>query len=182
MSKILKILLVVILFIGFFEAGLIASYTIVTSDVPDVKGLIDLQVDTISGIFSAENVNNVLIKDPNSINITNKADVAQQLQNLSTVDGVSYDQLNVTTPQNTDEDEISVNITTFGFSTPTTGSNQIILSNSPDYKILASAQAKLTDRGYEIDVNTIQIVSILKLYSDSITGTSTSNSDSNSSI
>ena len=178
MSKILKIILVVILFIGFFEAGLIASYTIVTSDVPDVKGLINLQVDTIAGIFSSENVNNALIKDPNSINITNKADVAQKLQDLSTVDGVSYDQLNVTTPQSTDENEISVNITTYGFSTPTSGSNQIILSNSPDYKILASATAKLTDGGYKVDVNTIQVVSILKLYNNSTVSNNSNTSNS----
>ena len=64
MVKPLRIILVVIVFIAFFEVGLISSYTIVTTDIPDVKGLIDVQIDKILSIFSPSNVNKVLIKDP----------------------------------------------------------------------------------------------------------------------
>ena len=41
MGKVLRILLVIVLFIIFFEVGLFSSYTIVTAEVPDVKGLIE---------------------------------------------------------------------------------------------------------------------------------------------
>jgi len=164
MSRTLKIILILLLFIGFFEAGLLSSYTIITSEAPDVKGLIDLQINTIGEIFSSENINSVLIKDPEQINITNKIDVAENLSRLAKVDGVTVDNFNVTT-YSSSGDGMVINITTLGYSSPNTKSGQIILSGTPDYIITATALANKTNRGITVDTNTIKIISILKLHS-----------------
>ena len=47
--KLSRVLIVIVLFVAFFEVGLMSSYTIVTSEVPDVQGLIDMQVEKITG-------------------------------------------------------------------------------------------------------------------------------------
>ena len=85
MAKALRIILVVVLFVVFFEIGLFSSYTIVAAEAPDIEGLIDMQISKITGIFNSDNVNNVLVKDPTVVNITNKRDVAQSLEDLSKV-------------------------------------------------------------------------------------------------
>ena len=163
MPKILKIIFILLLFIGFFEAGLLSSYTIITSEAPDVKGLIDLQINTIADFFSSENIGNVLIKDPEQINITNKIDVAENLSALAKVDGVDIENFNVSTYGGYDG-EINVTISTLGFSSPNTSSGQIILSGTPDYLITAEAMANRTNGRVKVDVNTLKVISILKIH------------------
>ena len=90
-SKILKVVLIIVLFIVFFELGLFSSYTIVTAEAPNVQGLIDMQVSKIQEMFSPDKVNEALIKDPSPVNITNKKDVALKMESLSKVDGVNVD-------------------------------------------------------------------------------------------
>lgn len=190
MPRALKIILIILLFIGFFEAGLLSSYTIITSEAPDVKGLIDLQISTIADFFSSENINSVLIKDPQKINITNEDDVATNLSALAKVDGIDINSMNVTTYSNTENGQIDVNITALGFSSPNTTSGQIILSGTPDYLITATAKANVTSSGTIIDLSTIKILSILKLFGGSNNSTingstvnaGSSNSDSNGNI
>jgi hypothetical protein len=170
MPKALKIILILLLFIGFFEAGLLSSYTIVTSEAPDVKGLIDLQINTIMELFSTENINSVIIKDPEKINITNKIDVSKKMTDLAKVDGVDLDDFNVTTYSSSSEGKISVNITALGYSSPNTGKGPIVLSGNPDYIIKASAIANNTNKGIVIDLSTIKIISILKFYNETSDG------------
>ena len=55
-SKVLRIILIVVLFIIFFEVGLVSSYTIVTSEAPNVQGLIDMQISKIAGMFTPEKI------------------------------------------------------------------------------------------------------------------------------
>ncbi|WP_224425057.1 hypothetical protein [Methanobrevibacter sp. TMH8] len=190
MPRALKIILIILLFIGFFEAGLLSSYTIITSEAPDVKGLIDLQISTIADFFSSENINSVLIKDPQKINITNEDDVATNLSALAKVDGIDINTMNVTTYSDTENGEIDVNITALGFSSPNTTSGQIVLSGTPDYLITATAKANVTSSGIIIDLSTIRILSILKLFggtnNSTINGSTvnagSSNSNSNGTI
>ena len=132
MAKALRIILVVVLFVVFFEIGLFSSYTIVAAEAPDIEGLIDMQISKITGIFNSDNVNNVLVKDPTVVNITNKRDVAQSLQDLSKVDGVN--------------------------------SSQIVISQDPSYKIVAEGNATFKGGSLVVDVDSITIQSILKLY------------------
>ena len=60
-NKIVRILLIIVLFIVFFELGLFSSYTIVTAEAPNVQGLIEMQVSKVQEMFSPEKVNDVLM-------------------------------------------------------------------------------------------------------------------------
>lgn len=164
-NKILRILLIVVLFVAFFELGLFSSYTIVTAEAPNVQGLIDMQISKIQGIFSPENVNEVLIKDPTEVKISNKKDVGLKMEELSQVDGVNVNSMNITTYDDLDNNEnITVNIEALGYASPNSTSGQIIISQNPSYKVIASAQAGFKENGLRVDVNTMTITSILKLY------------------
>ena len=163
-NKIVRIILIIVVFIIFFEVGLISSYTIVTAEAPNVPGLIDMQVDKISSIFNPENVNEVLVKDPTPLKISNKKDVALQLESLSKVDGVNIDSMNITTYDDTDNENLTVNIEALGYASPNSTSGQIIISQDPSYKLIATGSATYKGTGLMVDTNTIVITSVLKLY------------------
>jgi len=164
MSKILKFLLIIFLFIGFFEAGLISSYTIVTSKAPDIKGLIDLQIETITGFFSPENINEFIVKDPDPVQISNKIEVAQKLTSIARVDGVNIQNINATTFQNPNSEFFELTIIAVGYAPPNETSGQIILSGEPQYRITATANGKFTYSGAEIDLDSIKVISVLNIY------------------
>lgn len=164
-SKILRIVLIIVLFIVFFELGLFSSYTIVTAEAPNVQGLIDMQISKIQEFFNPEKVNEALIKDPTPVNITNKKDVALKMESLSQVDGVNVNSMNITTFDDVDDNEnVTVNIEALGYDSPKSTSGQIIISQEPSYKVIATAQASKKENGLRVEVNTISITSILKLY------------------
>ena len=71
-SKVLRIILIVVLFIIFFEVGLVSSYTIVTSEAPNVQGLIDMQISKIAGMFTPEKVNDFKNKIQDRVNKARK--------------------------------------------------------------------------------------------------------------
>ena len=163
-SKVLRIILIVVLFIIFFEVGLVSSYTIVTSEAPNVQGLIDMQISKIAGMFTPEKVNNVLIKDPSPVNITNKKDVALKMESMSQVDGVNVDSMNVTTYDDTSKGNFTVTIEALGYASPNSNSGQIVISKVPSYKIIAKGNASYKENGLTVDERTIVINSILKLH------------------
>ena len=163
-NKILKIVLIIVLFIVFFELGLFSSYTIVTAEAPNVQGLIDMQVSKIQEFFNPEKVNDVLIKDPTPVNISNKKDVALKMESLSQVDGVNVNSMNITTFDDTDNENLTVNIEALGYDSPKSSKGQIIISQDPSYKVIATGQATFKENGLRVDPNTLQITSILKLY------------------
>ena len=163
-SKILRVILIIVLFIVFFELGLFSSYTIVTAEAPNFHGLVDMQISKIHDFFSPQKVNEALIKDPTPVNISNQKDVALKMESLSQVDGVNVDSMNITTFDDTDNKNITVNIESLGYATPNQTSGQIVISQSPSFKVLATGQAKYGENGLRVDENTIAITSILKLY------------------
>ncbi|MCK9151123.1 hypothetical protein [Methanobacterium alcaliphilum] len=172
MSRIIKFILFLAFFLVFFEAGLIASYTIVTSEAPDVEKLIDMQIDRISALLAiGEGVNDVLIGSPESLNVTNMDLVAESLKNKSKLNGVDVQSINVTTYGDTSEEVISLNITAKGYKETQSGGNksggQIVITPTENYIITASASGKSKNNGVEIDVNTIKIVSVGRLYTNS---------------
>ena len=164
MSNIVKFFLIVLLFIGFFEVGLISSYTIVTSKVPNVKGLIDLQVETISNLFNPSNINEIIVRDPDVVEVANRIEVAERLKFLAKIDGVNLNSINSTTYQSSKNDPFEVSITALGYGGVETRSGQIILTQDPQYKITATATAKYTGKTIEINVDTIKITSVLNIY------------------
>ncbi|MBQ8016518.1 MAG: hypothetical protein IJ258_00270 [Methanobrevibacter sp.] len=163
-NKILRVVLIIVLFIVFFELGLFSSYTIVTAEAPNVQGLIDMQISKIQEIFSPEKVNEALIKDPTPVNITNKKDVALKMETLSKVDGVNVDSMNLTTYDDTDNKNLTVNIEALGYASPNSTSGQIVISQDPSYKVIATGQASYKGDGLRVDEDTVTITSILKLY------------------
>ena len=164
MSNIIKFFLIILLFIGFFEAGLISSYTIVTSKVPDVKGLIDLQIETISNLFNPNDISDMIVKDPDLVNVSNKIGLADKLKSLTKIDGVNVNSINATTYQSSTSEPFKLTITALGYAGSNTTSGQIILTQDPQYKITATAIGRYTDNGVEIDINSIKIISVLNIY------------------
>ena len=162
--KISRIILIVLLFFVFFEIGLFSSYTLATGDVPDPGELIGMQVNTISSIFSPENVGGLLIKDPDNINVTNRYELADKVSEVADVDGVNVENMTITTVDDTNKEEFNVTITAFGYSKPSSKSGSIIISNEPDYKIICTAIAKYTINGIEVDLDTVTVDSILKIF------------------
>ena len=163
-NKIVRIVLIIVLFLVFFEVGLISSYTIVTSEAPNVKALIDMQISEITGLLSPQKVNDALIKDPTRVNISNKKDVALKMEELSNVDGVNVDSMNVTTYDDTDNSNFTVTISALGYESPNSTSGQIVISQTPSYKVIANGNASFKSSGLVVDVNTMNINSVLKLY------------------
>ena len=163
-SKVLRIILIIVLFIVFFELGLFSSYTIVTSEAPNIQGMVDMQISKIQETLNPEKVNEALIKDPTPLNISNKKDVGLKMEELSNVDGINVDSMNITTYDDTDQKNLTVSIEAFGYASPNSTSGQIIISQTPSYKVIASAHASFKDNGLRVDENTITITSILKLY------------------
>ena len=165
-NKVVRIILIIVLFIVFFELGLFGSYTIVTSETPNIQGLIDMQVSKISGIFSPEKVNEVLIKDPTPVSISNKKDIALRMEELSNVDGVDYDSINVSTYEDPDNHRIFLinDIESLGYASPNSTSGQIVISQIPSYKIIATGVASYKGTGLNVDRNSVTINSVLKLY------------------
>ena len=163
-NKYVRIILIIILFIVFFEVGLFSSYTLVTAEAPNIQGLIDMQIDKISNFFSPEKVNEALIKDPTPVTISNKKDVAMMLENLSKVDGVNVESMNVTTRDDPDNENMTVSIEALGYASPNSTSGQIIISQEPSYKIIAAADASYRGSGLRVNTDSITITSVLKLY------------------
>ena len=163
-NKVLRIILIVVIFIIFFEVGLISSYTIVTSEAPNVQGLIDMQISKITGMFTPEKVNNMLIKDPTPVNITNKKDIALKMESMSQVDGVNYESMNITTYDDPNKSNFTVTIEALGYDSPNSTSGQIVISKVPSYKIIAKGNATYKDNGLTVDERSVVINSILKLY------------------
>ncbi|WP_405267314.1 hypothetical protein [Methanobrevibacter sp.] len=163
-NKVVRIILIIVLFIAFFEIGLFSSYTIVTAEAPNIQGLIDLQIDKITTFFNPETVNEALIKDPTPVNITNKKDVAMKLEELSKVDGVNVESMNISTRDDTSNKNLTVSIEALGYASPNSTSGQIVISQDPSYKIIAVGDATFRGNGLMVNPNSITITSVLKLY------------------
>lgn len=163
-NKYVRIILIILLFVVFFEVGLFSSYTIVTAEAPNIPGLIDMQIDKITNFFSPEKVNEALVKDPTPVKITNKKDVAMKMEELSNVDGVNVESMNVTTRDDTDNENLTVSIEALGYASPNSTSGQIIISQDPSYKIIAAADATYKGGGLRVNTNSMTITSVLKLY------------------
>lgn len=168
MSRILKIILFIVGFALFFEAGLICSYTIVTSQPPDVGKLVNMQLEEISSFFNFGS-NNVL-SNQETITILNPYDVANALNSSGNVNSIDVQSLAAITSQDTSSgNNITVNITATGYNDVTSGSNtsSIVISPNSTYSIVATATGETTSKGIMIDLSTIKITSVKKLYTNS---------------
>ena len=173
MNNIVKGILLLILLVVFFEAGLISSYTIVTGQPPDVNKLLNSQLEEISSLLSLLHGSNSNKQE--TIKILNPDDVANALQNKSSLDGVNIQTLTAYTNESTSNDKINITLTVTAYKTTTTGGNvtngSIIIRPNETYSITATAIGKTQSGGILVDINSIVITSVRKLYSNSGNGT-----------
>ncbi len=165
MSRAVKIILFLIFFALFFEAGLFASYTIVTQQPPNPGDLIEMQINGISSLF---NLGTPKIATPNNLKIINKNEVVEALKAKSGVDGINLETLTAQTYQDTDDGNITVNITAMGYkddkSGGTSNKSTIVIKSNETYSITATAVAVTKMEGVQIKVGTIVITSTRILY------------------
>lgn len=173
MNNVVKVILIIVLFIVFFEAGLVSSYTIVTGQPPDIYELINSQIEQINSfIKQLQGSGNSTQK---AINITNQDEVAKNIQNKTGMDGINLQTLSTYTNESTSKDQINVTITVMAYKTTTTGGNvtngSIVIKPNETYSITATAIGKTDNGEIKIDINTIIITTIRKLYTNSVNGT-----------
>jgi len=167
LSRAVKIILFLIFFAVFFEAGLFASYTIVTQQPPNPADLIEMQINGVASLFNL----GPKIATQKNLNILNEDEVVEALKIKTGIDGINLQSLSAQTYQDTDEDTINVNITAMGYKDSQTGgktgnasSGPIVIKSNETYSITATAVAKPKTSGVQIDVGSIVITSTRVLY------------------
>ena len=161
----MKIILFIIFFAVFFEAGLISSYTIVTSQAPDVGKLIGLQIEEVTSFLSFGSGSKI-INTQGNMNISNYQNVASELTNKTSYD-INIQSLTAQTSGSTKSTVFPINITAIGYQNQVSGSNTtaVVITANQTYSITASANASYDINGNLIvDVGTIQITSTSVLY------------------
>ncbi|OPX59162.1 MAG: hypothetical protein A4E25_01322 [Methanobacterium sp. PtaB.Bin024] len=165
MSRAIKIILFLVFFFIFFEAGLFASYTIVTQQPPNPNDLIEMQ---LNGISSLLNLNTPKIATQNNLEIVNKDEVANALEAKTGVDGINLETLSAQSYQDVDDENITVNITAVGYKDSQSGTSSntstIVIKSNETYSITATAMAAPATDGVKINVATIVITSSRIIY------------------
>ena len=72
--------------------------------------------------------------------------------------------MNVTTYEDANNNNFTVTIEALGYASPNSTSGQIVISQTPSYKIIAKGNATYKDTGLEVDERSVTINSVLKLY------------------
>lgn len=173
MNSVIKYFLLFLLCVVFFEAGLVSANTIVSGEAPDIGKLINMQLEQINSLIQLlQGSKNSTQK---SIDINNENDVVQSIQNKSNMDGVNLQTLSAHTNESTSNDQINVTITLMAYKTTTTGGNgtngSIIIRPNETYSITATATGKVESGGITVDINSLVITTVRKLYSNTENGT-----------
>lgn len=99
----------------------------------------------INGISSLFNLGTPKIATPNNVKILNKNEVVEALKAKTGVDGINLETLTAQTYQNTNDANITVNITAMGYrddkSGGTTNVSTIVIKSNETYSITATAVA-----------------------------------------
>ncbi len=172
LPRILKFVLFLLLFGLFFEAGLFSSYTIVTSQPPDVGNLINMQTSKIAAIWESISFGSNDGNSTNTLKILNGDPVIQTLKNKTGLNGVNLETMTATSDDDLNKKEILVVINAMGYkdtvsgggSGNKSGGGQIVITATEKYALTATAMAKKKTRGVEIIPNTIKVTSLKKIY------------------
>ena len=175
MSRILKIILFIVGLIVFFEIGLFASYSLISSDSANPVDLVSVQLNGISdfvGSFSGVKD----INDQNSMNITNDDDVALLLNNMTNLSV----NLNSVTAKVSSDDPGNQTVTITATATKdaqVTSGGAIEIVPEQTYSITATAIGEVYSSGKEkINTSSISIKEKILLYNQN------NNTSSNQSI
>ena len=173
MNSLIKYFLLILLCVVFFEAGLVSANTIVSGEPPNIGNLINMQLDGINSLIKLLEGSHNATQE--SIQINNENEVAQAVENKSGMDGINLQTLSAHTNESTSKDQINVTITVMGYKTTTTGDNvtngSIVIRPNETYSITATAIGTTENGGITIDVNSIIITTVRKLYSNTVNGT-----------
>ena len=172
MSKILKILLFVVGIFIFFEIGLFASYTLISSGHVDPVELVSVQINEASdfiGSFTGEKN----LKDQNTLNITNNENlVLNNLTNLSV-------NLNSVTAKVSSDDTGNQTVTITALASKdvqVSSGGAIIIAPEQTYSITATAIGEVYSSGkVKINTTSISLKESIVLYDQSNNKTSGKN-------
>lgn len=169
MPRIIKFILFLLLFGIIFEAGLLSSYTIVTSQPPNVGKVIDMQISKLTAIWDSIGIGSQ-ISNVKTYNVTNPDQVAQTLKSKTQLSGINIDTLSATI-SSTSGDTSNVTLTVTGYKENMTGGEsgnstggQIVITPTGTFSVTATADAKMKTKGVQVDVNTIHVTSIKQMY------------------
>lgn len=172
MNSVIKYFLLFILCVVFFEAGLFSANTIVSGEPPNINSLIEMQLDGINALIQL--LQGTQNTTQQSVDINNQDDLAQALQSKSDMDGVNIQTLSAYTNESTSNDQINITITVQAYKTTTTGDNvtngSIVIKPNETYSITATAIGTVTNGGVTVDINSIVITTIRKLYTNTENG------------
>lgn len=178
MSRILKVLLFIIGIFIFFEVGLFASYSVISSGNVDPGEIISIQVDEVND-FIGSLTGKKSLTDQNSLNITNDDKVAIILDNMTNL-SVSLGSVSAKVSGD-DTGNQTVTITAVATKdAQITSGGAIEIVPEQTYSITATATGDVYSSGkVEIDTSTIQLKEKIILYNQNNTNISTNNSIEN---
>ena len=154
MSRILKILLFIIGIILFFEVGLFASYTLISSEPINPVDLVSVQLDSGSDFVSSLTGEKKL-NDQDTLNISNDQDVALVLDNMTNL-SVNLDSVSAKISKD-DTGNQSVTITALATKDATITSGGFIqIVPQQTYSITAEAVGQVYSNG-KVKINTSSI-------------------------
>lgn len=163
MSKIVTGLLIIILCGVLFEAGVVFSDVIITSQPPHINKLITSQLNAISSLISSIHHSS----KQKTVTVLNPNDVASALQNKTGLNGINMQTLSAYTNDSTSNAQINVSLMIIGYKTTTSGTNvtngTIIISPNQTYNITATATGQTGDGGFMVNVNSIIITKLSEL-------------------
>ena len=172
MPRIIKFIFFLLLFGIIFEAGLLSSYTIVTSQPPDVGKVLDMQFSKLSAIWNSIGIGSH-VGSAKTYNVTNVDSVSDALKSKTKLDGINIDTIAATIVSSSGAN-LNVTITATGYKENQTTSNssntaftsgQIVISPTATYNLTATATADQKTSGVLVDVNTIRITSLKQIVS-----------------
>lgn len=154
MSRILKILLFIIGIVLFFEIGLFASYTLISSEPINPLDLLSVQLDEGSDLVSSVTGEKKL-NDQDTLNITNDESVALVLNNLT---NLSVNLNSVSAKISTDDTgNQTITITALATKdTQITSGGYIQILPEQTYSVTATAVGEVYSSG-KVKVNTTSI-------------------------
>lgn len=154
MSRILKILLFVLGIILFFEIGLFASYTLISSEPVNPLDLLSVQLDGGSDLVSSVTGEKKL-NDQDTLNITNDESVALALNNLTNL-SVNLNSVSAKI-SNDDTGNQTITITALATKdTQITSGGYIQIIPEQTYSVTATAVGEVYSSG-KVKVNTTSI-------------------------
>ena len=175
MSRILKILLFIIIIILFFEIGLFASYTLISSEPVNPLEILSVQLDEGSDLVSSVTGEKKL-NDQDTLNITNDENVALVLNNLTNLSV----NLNSVSAKISSDDTGNQTITITALATKDTqitSGGYIQILPEQTYSITATAVGEVySTRKVKVNTTSIALKERIVLYNQN------SNSNTNQSI